>query len=76
MIEKPNPELEYLYTKKAAELGLTEAQHNLGCMYLDGNLVKYDSLKALGWFSMAGAAGFEHSQVRTTKSRLYVVPNI
>jgi TPR repeat protein len=62
-IEKKNPELEYFYTKMAAELGLTEAQHNLACMYLDGQLVKYDSLKALSWFSYAGAAGFSHSQV-------------
>lgn len=62
-VEKKDKSLEYFYTKQAAELGLTEAQHNLGCMYLEGELTKYDSLKALSWFSFAGAANFPHSQV-------------
>ncbi len=63
IIEKKNTELEYFYTKQAAEMGMTEAQHNLACMYLEGTIVEYDSLKALAWFSYAGAAGFAHSQV-------------
>lgn len=43
---------------------MTEAQHNLACMYLEGKIVEYDSLKAIAWFSYAGAAGFAHSQVK------------
>lgn len=45
--------------------GLVEAQHNLGVMYLEGKIVKYNGLKAMAWFSHAGAAGFAHSQVST-----------
>jgi TPR repeat protein len=63
--------LEFFYTKQAAELGLTEAQHNLGCMYMEGEITKYDSLKALSWFSYAGAAGFHHSMVQETSFVLY-----
>jgi TPR repeat protein len=37
-------------------------------MYLDGEIVKYDSLKALSWFSHAAAAGFVHSQVLKKKT--------
>lgn len=63
MIEKKNPELQLFYTKRAAELGLIEAQHNLGCMYMEGEIVPYDGLKALAWFTHAGAHGFAHSKV-------------
>lgn len=69
-VEKKNKELEFFYTKQAAELGLTEAQHNLGCMYMEGEITKYDSLKALSWFSYAGAAGFQHSMFNAAK--LYI----
>ena len=39
MVETINNELFIYYTKKAAELGLLQAQHNLGCIYLEGSLV-------------------------------------
>lgn len=42
--------------RKAAELGLVEAQHNLGVMYLNGNPCSIDKssntgdeVKALSW---------------------------
>lgn len=59
--------MEFLYTKKAAELGLTEAQHNLGCMYLEGRICEYSSIKALSWFKHAGAHGFVHSNYNAAK---------
>lgn len=31
---------------------------------MEGEITKYDSLKALSWFSYAGAAGFQHSMVK------------
>lgn len=47
---------EFKMTKKAAELGLVEAQHNLGVMYLTGYPKAEDSkerhvdeVKALSW---------------------------
>ena len=47
---------EYSYTKRAAELGLIEAQHNLGVMYLigvpsaeDDSGKVVDEVKALSW---------------------------
>lgn len=48
---RKNNELVYIYMKKAAELGLVEAQHSLGCMYIEKNNIPYDSLKALAWFT-------------------------
>lgn len=42
LILKPNPSLEYKYMRKAAELGLVEAMHNVGVMYLEGS-VPYDT---------------------------------
>lgn len=59
--------MEFYYTKKAAELGLLEAQHNLGCMYLEGRVCEYDSLKAISWFKHAGAHGFVHSNYNAAK---------
>ena len=53
-----NSELEILYMKRAAELGLPDAQHNLGCMYLERKVLKYNSLKAAAWFSQAAAGGY------------------
>ncbi|EGR28438.1 nol1 nop2 sun family protein, putative [Ichthyophthirius multifiliis] len=47
-----NVDLHFLYMKKAAELGLVEAQHNLG---------QYNPLKALAWFTQAASAEFIHS---------------
>ena len=67
MIDGKNPELEYFYTKKAAELGLIEAQHNLACMYLEGKICEYSSIKALAWFKHAGAHGFIHSNYNAAK---------
>jgi TPR repeat protein len=46
------------YLKLAAESGIIEAQHNLGCEYLDGLRLKKDEVKALAWFLHAGANGF------------------
>lgn len=38
LILKHNPVLEYKYMKQAAELGLVEAMHNVGVMYLEGSV--------------------------------------
>ncbi len=37
--------------KKAAELGMVEAQHNLGCMYIEKKVIEYNAIKALAWFT-------------------------
>eukprot|EP01016_Furgasonia_blochmanni_P014549 TRINITY_DN1764_c0_g2_i4.p1 TRINITY_DN1764_c0_g2~~TRINITY_DN1764_c0_g2_i4.p1 ORF type:complete len:297 (-),score=57.20 TRINITY_DN1764_c0_g2_i4:156-1046(-) len=67
VVAPKDPELEFSYTKTAAEMGLIEAQHNLACMYLEARIVGYDSLKALAWFTHAGAGGFVHSQYNAAK---------
>lgn len=53
-VVKKDPRLEYIYTKKAAELGLIDAMHNLGVMYQEGVIVEKDEMKALAWFNHAG----------------------
>lgn len=45
--------------KKAAELGLPEAQHTLGVRYLE----RSDHVKALAWFLEAGKSNFTPSVV-------------
>ena len=50
------------YLKMAAESGVVEAQHNLGCQYLEGKNLKKDDLKALAWFLQASANGFIESK--------------
>lgn len=58
-VAEKNPKLYALYLKKAAELGLPEAQHNLGLEYLNGgSTIKKDQVKALGWFVHAAGSGF------------------
>ncbi|KRX01629.1 hypothetical protein PPERSA_03713 [Pseudocohnilembus persalinus] len=61
MIIKKDENLYYYYTKKAAEMGVVEAQHNLGLIYLEGKSVKFDAIKALAWFTQAGAQNFQIS---------------
>ncbi len=46
------------YLRLAAEAGVIEAQHNLGCEYLEGKIVNKNDVKALGWFVHAGANGY------------------
>lgn len=41
-------------------------------MYLEGKICEIDSLKALAWFSYAGAAGFVHSQVSNNNLRVII----
>ncbi len=53
--------------KKSAELGLVDAQHNLGCIYNEGKIVKKDQLKALAWFTHAGSGGFSASMYNAAK---------
>jgi hypothetical protein len=43
--------------------GLVEAQHNMGCIYLEKQLAKYDSIKALAWLMQADAQKFIQSSV-------------
>lgn len=62
-----DPLLSYIYTKKAAELGLVEAMHNLAVIYLEGKIVNAHSFKALSWFSRAAHFGFTHSAYNAAK---------
>ena len=54
-----DPEKHYLLMKQAAELGLLEAQHNLGCFYLE----KQEINKAVAWFLNAGKLDFYPSMI-------------
>ena len=47
--------------RKAADQGLSSAQHNLGAMYADGHGVPQDFPEALRWFRKAHAQGFEQA---------------
>ena len=47
----------------AAEAGAMEAQHNLGCEYLDGKQLPKDEVKALTWFLHAAVYGFVQAKV-------------
>ena len=61
--------MDYEYTKKAAELGLVEAQHNLAVMYFEGTQMSEihtekikDELRAFSWFVKAGSNGYAESK--------------
>ena len=56
-------ELYMKYLKMAAQGGIIQAQHNLGCEYLEGERIKKDEVKAMAWFTHAGANGFIQSKV-------------
>ena len=43
--------------RKAAELGLAEAQNNLGTLYFKGEGVAKDRSEALKWYRKAAAQG-------------------
>ena len=45
--------VETLWSRKAAEQGLAEAQSNLGAMYVNGQSVPQDSVSAYGWPNLA-----------------------
>jgi len=61
--EEKNKELYLKYLKLAAETGIIEAQHNLGCEYYEGKIVTKDEVKALAWFMHAAANGYVESKV-------------
>ena len=64
---KQREKLYLKYLKMAAEAGVIEAQHNLGCEYLDGKRMPKDEVKALAWFLHASANGFIESKVNRQK---------
>ena len=58
-----NSELHMQYLRKAATLGVVEAQHNLATEYMEGVNIKKDEMKAFSWFLHAGNCGFPHAKV-------------
>ena len=65
-----SPYLEYTYMRRAAEGGLTEAQHNVGVMYMQGvyklpedTTKTVDEVKALAWFMKASSRGYYESTI-------------
>jgi TPR repeat protein len=56
-----------MYLLKAAEMGVVEAQHNLGLEYVSGDHFPKDEVKALAWFIHAGAHGFVYSKYNLSK---------
>ena len=49
----------FRYYALAADQGLTDAEHNLGCCYQDGEGTEVDLGKARYWFERAAAKGYE-----------------
>jgi TPR repeat protein len=43
--------------RKAADQGLSEAQHNLGLMYANGQGVAQDYVQAHKWFNLGATSG-------------------
>ena len=56
-IEQKNFEEAFIYSKKAAELGNTEAEYNLGVFFEQGVYVKKDIEKAVYWYRKAAKKG-------------------
>lgn len=50
------------YYKKSAELGNSNAQYNLGILYVMGKGIKHDRLKAYQWWNKAAKQGHEDAQ--------------
>lgn len=46
----------------AAKIGNPRAQHTLGMMYVKGQGIEQDNLKALGWFALAASQSFDNSK--------------
>jgi TPR repeat protein len=55
------------YLLIASEMGVTEAQHNLGLEYLSGVHFPKDEVKAIAWFLHASAHGFVFSKYNLSK---------
>jgi hypothetical protein len=73
----------YTYTKQAAELGLVEAQHNLGSLYLEGAEADaqkpsekcVDEVKALSWYSVCLHKVFEGGLQWLSRVTVQRLPN-
>ena len=50
-------------------MGMLEAMHNLGVIYMQGEVEggKADSFRALAWFDRAASFGFTHSAYNAAK---------
>ncbi|KAJ1928092.1 hypothetical protein IWQ60_002350 [Tieghemiomyces parasiticus] len=53
--------------EKAAELGVTEALHNLACLYLEGHGVEKEAMRAAEIFHIAAEAGNPFSMINLGK---------
>ena len=51
------------WNRKAAEQGDSEAQFNLGCLYVDGNGVSRDLKQAVAWYRRAAKQNHAPSQL-------------
>lgn len=56
-----NPVTGNEWMQKAADNGVPEAMHNLGCAYIQGNGVIYDLDKAFYWFQKGAEKGYLYS---------------
>jgi len=72
-------EKEIYYMKRAAELGLVDAQHNYACMLIDEkyhNKGKLDYRKSLAWFVKAAGRGFRESRFNAAKMLITGSPDL
>ena len=65
-----NPPLAFQYMKAAAESGMGLAQHGLGFMYMQGECVAQDGVKALEWFNPDCPFVKKHHQAHKTMPEL------
>lgn len=58
----PRPDAGVHWMKRAASLGYSEAQYELGAMYANGWSVARDEVAGLAWFLAAQRTGHDHAQ--------------
>jgi len=61
---KANPLRAFEYYKRAARMGLAEAQFQLASMYLESDVISQSEEKALKWLELAAEQG--HTDARFT----------
>ena len=59
---KANPQRAFEYYKRAARMGLAEAQFQLASMYLESDAIRQSEEKALKWLELAAEQG--HTDAR------------
>lgn len=59
-----------MWSRRAAEQGIAEAQYNVGSMYLRGWGVPMDEAQARAWYERSASQGFEMAKRRLQDMQL------